>query len=83
MKINTKYGSVLLRLYWNAMNTYITNANTTEISWAKPTKLIPLVYGCHENSNKNGKAGEAKIWAFRSHLRWSVLFLSKNEIYFV
>ncbi|KRY45273.1 hypothetical protein T03_16928 [Trichinella britovi] len=45
--------------------------------------LIPLVYGCHENSNKNGKAGEAKIWAFRSHLRWSVLFLSKNEMYFV
>ncbi|KRX74667.1 hypothetical protein T06_4775, partial [Trichinella sp. T6] len=67
----------LLRLYWHAMNTYLTNANTTEIS------LIPLVYGYHENSNKNGKAGEAKIWAFRSHLRWSVLFLSRNEIYFV
>ncbi|KRY43596.1 hypothetical protein T03_9541 [Trichinella britovi] len=71
------FSSVLLRLYWHAVNTYLPNATTTEIS------LIPLVYGCHENSNKNGKAGEAKIWAFRSHLRWSVLFLSKNEIYFV
>ncbi|KRZ79193.1 hypothetical protein T08_8515, partial [Trichinella sp. T8] len=40
--------------------------------------LIPLVYGCHENSNKKCKAGDVKIWAFRSHLRWSVLFLSKN-----
>ncbi|KAL1238476.1 Cilia- and flagella-associated protein [Trichinella spiralis] len=45
--------------------------------------VIPLIYGRHENSNKNGKAGEAKIRAFMSHLRWSVLFLSKNEIYFV
>ncbi|KRY43735.1 hypothetical protein T03_11151, partial [Trichinella britovi] len=57
----------LLRLYWHAMNTYLTNANTTEISWAKPTKLISLIYGSHENSNKNGKAGEAKIGAFMSH----------------
>ncbi|KRY40401.1 hypothetical protein T01_5195 [Trichinella spiralis] len=70
-------GFVLLRLYWHAMNTYFTNANTTEIS------LISLIYGSHENSNKNGKAGEAKIGAFMSHLRWPVLFLSKNEIYFV
>ncbi|KAL1229429.1 Non-reducing polyketide synthase pkdA [Trichinella spiralis] len=45
--------------------------------------LISLIYGSHENSNKNGKAGEAKIGAFMSHLRWPVLFLSKNEIYFV
>ncbi|KRZ48945.1 hypothetical protein T02_11709 [Trichinella nativa] len=58
------FGSVLLRLYWHAMNTYLTNANTTEISWAK---LISLIYGSHENSNKNGKAGEAKIGAFMSH----------------
>ncbi|KRY44112.1 hypothetical protein T03_3887 [Trichinella britovi] len=45
-------------------------------------QLIPLVYGCHENSNKNGKADAAKIWAFWSHLHCSVLFLSKNMIYF-
>ncbi|XP_003369111.1 hypothetical protein Tsp_04537 [Trichinella spiralis] len=90
---------VLLRLYWHAMNTYFTNANTTEISWAKRTKnvtkeklckqhsicqrLISLIYGSHENSNKNGNAGEAKIGAFMSHLRWPVLFLWINEIYFV
>ncbi|XP_003369371.1 conserved hypothetical protein [Trichinella spiralis] len=35
--------------------------------------LISLIYGSHENSNKNGKAGEAKIGAFMSHLRWPFL----------
>ncbi|XP_003369228.1 conserved hypothetical protein [Trichinella spiralis] len=50
----------------------VLNSFTSEFLYfvAVANLLISLIYGSHENSNKNGKAGEAKIGAFMSHLRW-------------
>ncbi|KRZ08235.1 hypothetical protein T11_15839 [Trichinella zimbabwensis] len=41
------------------------------------------IIGSNENLIQSGNAGEAKVGAFMSHLRWPVFFVWINEICFV
>ncbi|KRX15080.1 hypothetical protein T07_7071 [Trichinella nelsoni] len=54
-------------VHWHAMNTYFTNANTTEISWAKRTKnvtkeklVIPLIYEAMKIQTRMAKQAKPK-----------------------